>query len=166
MEGLPIYWGDLNHHQDNLGDPTQETLPLTDGNVQMTLWIPFHSTQTSVAPVLFQRANTAPVQVCPDHCVATRQISLSRTDWGTSIQPTRLRICTILLMKLTDMPGALLLPRYKDPCRTLRGAVEQKSKHKHKASHPPSRRMNRRNGYYGKSDEEARIGKREPHSSL
>jgi hypothetical protein len=71
MEGLPIFWDDLNHHQDNLGDATQETLPLVDGNVQMTLWIPFHSTQTSVAPVLFQRANTAPVQVCPDHCVAT-----------------------------------------------------------------------------------------------
>jgi hypothetical protein len=71
MEGLPIFWGDLNHHQDNLGDATQETLPLVDGNVQMTLWIPFHSTQTSVAPVLFQRANTAPIQVCPEHCVAT-----------------------------------------------------------------------------------------------
>ena len=76
MEGLPIYWDDLNHHQDNLDDVTQETLPLMDGNVQMTLWVPFHSAPTSVAPVLLQRANTAPVQVCPDHCVAT-SITLS-----------------------------------------------------------------------------------------
>jgi hypothetical protein len=165
MEGLPIYWGDLNHHQNNLGDATQETLPLMDGNVQMTLWIPFHSTQASVAPVLFQRANTAPVQVCPDP-LRGNGVSLSRTNWGTSIQPTRLRICTIRPMKLMDLFGALLPPCYKGPCQTLRGTMEKKSRHKHKASHPPSRRMNNRKSCCEKSDEEARTGKREPHNSL
>jgi hypothetical protein len=102
----------------------------------------------------------------PLHCGEDHSLSLSRTDWGTSIQPTRLRICTTRPMKLMDMFGVLLPPCYKGPCQTLRGTMEKKSRHKHKASHPPSRRMNNQKSCCEKNDEEARTGKREPHNSL
>jgi hypothetical protein len=60
MDGLPNYWGDLNHRQ----ELAQGALPLLDTNLQLTLWVPLCSPQAPLAPVLFQRANTAPVQVC------------------------------------------------------------------------------------------------------
>jgi hypothetical protein len=61
MSGLPNYWGDLNHRQE---DTPLGPLPLLDTNMQMTLWVPLYSPHASVAPVIFQRANTAPIQVC------------------------------------------------------------------------------------------------------
>jgi hypothetical protein len=75
MDGLPNYWGELSHRQD---DAPQGAMPLLDANMQMTLWIPIYSPQASVAPIVFQRANTAPVQVCTD-CVVENEVAITIT---------------------------------------------------------------------------------------
>lgn len=69
MSGLPNYWVDLNDRQE---DAAQAPLPLLDPNMQMTVWIPLYSPHASVAPVVFQRANTAPTPVCEDPAVGPR----------------------------------------------------------------------------------------------
>jgi hypothetical protein len=61
MNGLPNYWEDLNHRQEDVA-PTP--LSLLDPNMQMAVWIPLYSPHASAAPVLFQRASTVPTPVC------------------------------------------------------------------------------------------------------
>lgn len=63
MNSLPPYWADLNHRQE---DGAQGPLPVLYPNMQMTVWIPLYSPHASVAPVLFQRAHTAPTPVGVD----------------------------------------------------------------------------------------------------
>ena len=79
MDDLPDSWKDLSH-QWSLGDTNQEAIPPLDTNMQMALWIPLYPPQSSIAPVLFQRATTAPIQVCMDHFVEMKYTTASLTN--------------------------------------------------------------------------------------
>ena len=72
MDVPPTYWADVNDCQENIGDTTEPNLPPLDTNMQLAVWLPFHSTPASLSPGLFPRANTAPLQVRGDHIVDTR----------------------------------------------------------------------------------------------
>ena len=80
MDGLPSYWADANHHEENFADATPEILPPLTTEAPMTVWIPVYSPGLAVSPAMFQRASTAPVQACIDPFVASRHVLQSPAE--------------------------------------------------------------------------------------